>query len=205
MPLDVFQPEGPGAPEADGEEEERPPDAAAHFRSPALAAALRAHLAGGETDLVHVEEMVMAQYVDDVACARVIDRQKVDWAYHEAMAGVVPSTQAASHLREAARFRWWERRLAGAFDLVLVPGEGDRKQLEPLHGPGLVHVVPIGIGDELLPPAAPRQVDHVLLYGALDYGPNSDAQQWFFREVWPALGRAVLAFGPSSSGPGARR
>ena len=44
VPLEVYPPEGPGAPEADEELEERRPDAAAHFRSPELAAALRAQL-----------------------------------------------------------------------------------------------------------------------------------------------------------------
>ena len=79
----------------------------------------------------------MAQYVDLLPCPRVIDRQKVDWAYHEAMAEVV-GAGALDHLREAARFRWWERRLVGAFDRIFVPGAGDEQLLEPLHGPGLI-------------------------------------------------------------------
>ena len=45
--------------------------------------------AGLEVDVAHVEEVVMAQYVDLLPCPRVIDRQKIDWAYHEAMAEVV--------------------------------------------------------------------------------------------------------------------
>ena len=31
----------------------------------------------------------------------------------------------------------------------------------------------------------------MLVYGALDYGPNVEGQQWFFREVWPALQAAA--------------
>jgi hypothetical protein len=133
----------------------------------------------------------MAQYLEGLPCARVVDRQKVDWAYHEGMARVMPAASAVAHLREAARFRWWERQLVGAFDRMFVPGAGDQALLEPLHGPGLVSVIPIGIGDELHPPAGARHVDHVLLYGALDYGPNVEGQQWFFREVWPALRAAA--------------
>jgi hypothetical protein len=34
-------------------------------------------------------------------------------------------------------------------------------------------------------------VEYVLLYGAQDYGPNVEAQAWFFREVWPALSAAA--------------
>jgi glycosyltransferase involved in cell wall biosynthesis len=189
--LDVYAPTGPGPAEDDPEATERAPDAASHFRSEALAADLARRLASAEFDVIHVEELVMAQYLGGTPCPIVIDRQKVDWAYHEAMARVATG-QAVPHLQEAARFLWWERRLAGTFDRILVPGEGDRLLLEPLHGQGSVSVVPIAISDDLHPPlGVSRRVDHVLLYGALDYGPNVEAQRWFFREVWPGLRAAA--------------
>jgi hypothetical protein len=186
--LEVFQPTGPGRPEADAEATARRPDAAAHYRSPQLLAALSRCIETTPFDVAHVEEMVMAQYVDLLPCPRVLDRQKVDWAYHEAMARTSES-QALGHLREAARFRWWEQQLLGAFDRILVPGESDRLLLEPLHGSSAVSVVPIAVDDALRAPAGRREVGHVLLYGALDYGPNLEAQSWYFREVWPSLRR----------------
>jgi polysaccharide biosynthesis protein PslH len=188
--LEVYQPTGPGREEADEENTHRLPDAASHFRSPEMGAALAERFPSMGIDVAHVEEVVMAQYVDLLACPRVIDRQKVDWAYHEAMAGLAPKA-ALLHLREAARFRYWERRLVGVFDRMLVPGIGDQRLLEPLHGPGSVSVVPIAIPDELRAPVGPRRVEHVLLYGALDYAPNVEAQAWFFREVWPGLKSAA--------------
>ncbi len=75
----------------------------------------------------------------------------------------------------------------GVFDRILVPGESDRRLLEPLHGSSAVSVVPIAIDDALRAPVGRREVRHVLLYGALDYGPNVEAQSWYFREVWPSL------------------
>ena len=202
--ISVHRPTGPGRPEDDAEDVDRLPDAAAHFRSPELAAALARHFEARPVDVAHVEEVVMAQYVDLLPCPRVIDRQKVDWAYHEAMAHVVgASASALAHLQEAARFRWWERRLAGLFDRILVPGDGDRKLLEPLHGPDVVEVLPIGIGDDLAPPPGPiRTVEHALLFGALDYGPNVEAQQWFFREVWPSMRAAEPSLGAVVAGSG---
>lgn len=189
--LDVYAPTGPGPSEDDPGATERTPDAASHFRSPELAADFGRRLASDSFDVVHVEEVVMAQYLSSRPCIVVIDRQKVDWAYHEAMARVVPG-ETLSHLQEAARFLWWERHLAGTFDRILVPGEGDRRLLEPLHGQGSVSLVPIAIGDDLHPPlGVSRRVDHVLLYGARDYGPNIEAQRWFFREVWPGLRAAA--------------
>ncbi len=185
--LDVYAPIGPGRLEDDPGATERTPDAASHFRSPALAAELGRRLASAAFDVVHVEEIVMAQYSGSLPCPVVIDRQKVDWAYHEAMARVAPGA-AVPHLQEAARFLWWERQLAGTFDRILVPGEGDRRLLEPIHGPGSISLVPIAIRDDLRPPVGvSRRVDHALLYGAQDYGPNVEAQRWFFREVWPAV------------------
>jgi len=189
--LDVYAPTGPGPSEDDPEATERTPDAASHFRSEGLAAELGRRLASQAFDVIHVEELVMAQYLDAPPCPVVIDRQKVDWAYHEAMARVGAS-DSVSHLQEAARFLWWDRRLAGTFDRILVPGEGDRLLLEPLHGKGSVSLVPIAISDDLHPPlGVSRRVDHALLYGAQDYGPNVEAQRWFFREVWPGLRAAA--------------
>ncbi len=189
--LDIYAPTGPGRLEDDPEATERTPDAASHFRSEALAADLERRLAARAFDVVHVEEIVMAQYLGNLPCPVVIDRQKVDWAYHEAMARVGEG-EAVAHLQEAARFLWWERQMAGNFDRILVPGEGDRLLLEPLHGKGSVSLVPIAISDALHPPlGVSRRVDHALLYGALDYGPNVEAQRWFFREVWPDLRAAA--------------
>lgn len=214
LSLDVFQPTGPGSPERDGEGVARLPDAAAHFRSPQLAAELARRVTGGGYGLAHVEEVVMAQYLDLLPRPRVLDRQKIDWAYHEGMAAV-PGGGEIEHLREAARFRWWEPRLVGAFERVLVPGAGDRELLAPLHDAATVEVVPIGIADDLEPPPpGPRGVERVLLYGALDYGPNVAAQEWFFSQVWPRLrssgigvrivgsGRPPLLAAPPPGDPG---
>jgi glycosyltransferase involved in cell wall biosynthesis len=200
--LEVHPPTGPGRPEEDEQDAARPPDAFAHFRSPGLAAALARSVETTRFDFAHVEEVVMTQYLALLPRPRVLDRQKIDWAYHEAMAGIVRRGDLV-HVREAARFRWWETTLLGAFDRILVPGLGDRQLLEPLHGPGVVSVVPIGIDDGLQAPAAAgRAVDHVLLYGALDYGPNVEAQRWFFEEVWPALREAAPTLGAVIVGSG---
>jgi polysaccharide biosynthesis protein PslH len=187
--IEVFRPTGPGSPEADAGSTTRLPDATAHFRSPDLAAALGEHCARTSFDVIHVEELVMAQYMHQLPQPRIIDRQKVDWAYHEAMALREPA-MAPTHLREALRFRRWEQQLVGEFARILVPGASDRALLEPLHGVEAIDVVPIAVPDELRPPEDARRVDYVLLYGALDYAPNVEAQAWFFREVWPRLSAA---------------
>jgi glycosyltransferase involved in cell wall biosynthesis len=186
--LVVFAPTGPGPEEADANDTRRLPDAVAHFRSPALRAAL---LAAPRPDILHVEEMAMAQYADAVSCPRVVDRQKVEWDYHHAMSHV-GGEEGAWHEREAARFRAWESRSSGLFDRILVTGPADREALAPFHGVQRVHVVPIGVDDAIRRPAErTSDVRHVLLYGTLDYPPNVEANDVYFRDVWPRLREAL--------------
>lgn len=184
--LSVFQPTGPGPEEADAGDERRRPDAVAHFRSPAL----REALAAVDPDVLHLEEMAMAQYADVVRCRRVIDRQKVEWLYHAALSRA--EGVAAGHAAEAARFRNWEGALSGRFAKVLVTGPADREALVPFHGAENVHVVPIGVDERISRPGGrTAEIRHVLLYGTLDYPPNAAANQLYFGEVWPLL-RAAL-------------
>jgi len=187
--LEVHPATGPGAAESDSADVTRLPDAASHFRSPGLLAALLRALDAEPPDVVHLEELVMAQYAPCLSGPAVIDRQKVEWAYHDKMAER-EAEAGDRHRSESARFRRWEESLAGAFESVLVTGEGDRTLLDPLH-PGRVEVVPLAVADSIsCPPDRTDSVDHVLLYGSRDYPPNRDANGTFFREIWPPL-RAV--------------
>ena len=194
MGHDVGGPSGRPDP-AEAEEDEgtdRLPDAASHFRSPELAAALARRLAGGPVDVAHVEEVVMAQYVELLPCPTG-DRPPEGRLGLPRGDGRGSSLEARlGHLREAARFRWWERRLVGAFDRILVPGRAtssssSRCTARPRRPRPHRHR---RRARAAAGPAA--AVEHVLLYGALDYGPNVEAQQWFFREVWPDLRAAPL-------------
>ena len=191
VPLEVFGPTGPGPAEADAFDLTRPPDALAHFRCPGLREALPRVLAEFAPDVVHIEELVMAQYAGDVPAPRVIDRQKVEWAFHEAVAAKAGG-EAAAHRREAARFRRFEEQVAGHFAHVIVIGEGDRRILAPLYPEDAIDVVPIGVDGAISRPGdRPSDIRHVLLYGTLDYAPNVEANSLYFREVWPGLTRAL--------------
>jgi len=186
--LAVFPPMGPGAEESDASDTRRLPDAVAHFRSAALRATL---VSGPPPDVLHVEEMAMAQYTGTVSCPRVLDRQKVEWDYHQAMSHV-GGEQGEWHEREAARFRSWESRCAGLFDRLLVTGPGDREALAPFHGAERIHVVPIGVDEAIRAPGGRTSgVEYVLLYGTLDYAPNVEANEAYFRAVWPRLREAL--------------
>jgi glycosyltransferase involved in cell wall biosynthesis len=201
---EVHAPTGPGPAEADPADLLRPPDALSHFRSPTLARALADRARAGAPDLVLVfmEELVMAQYADGLGSPLVIDRQKIEWRYHEALAAM--GADAAAHRAEAARFRRFDESLAGRFAAVLVTGRGDAVPLEPLHGADRVHVVPIAVDDRFSRPAdRTAAVEHVVLYGTVDYPPNALANASYFREVWPVLQKALPALRTLVVGSGA--
>jgi polysaccharide biosynthesis protein PslH len=186
--LDVFAPTGPGAAEADPDDIERPPDALAHFRCPGLLKALPPILGEFTPDVVHFEELVMAQYAGAISGPRVSSRQKVEWAYLEASrhAGI------DADMREAARFHRFEGEAARHFDRVLVVGEEDRQSLGPIYGRERVELIPIPVDDAIrMPSDRTREIRHVLLYGTVDYAPNIEANDRYLREVWPPLSRAL--------------
>jgi glycosyltransferase involved in cell wall biosynthesis len=189
--LDVFAPTGPGPLERDPGDLERLPDALAHFRSPELSRALPVVLAEFAPDVVHFEELAMAQYARAVPAPRVIDRQKVEWAHLEAGA---PSRveRLPGQLPEASRFRRFEDEVAGLFEKVLVVGDEDQRILAPLYPPGSIEVVPIAVDDAIRRPAdRTTEIHHVVLYGSLDYAPNVEANDLYLREIWPELSRAL--------------
>jgi glycosyltransferase involved in cell wall biosynthesis len=189
---EVFQPTGPGPQESDPADLQRLPDAVSHFRSPGLARALEEQGRASPPDLVFLEELVMAQYAGAVSAPLVIDRQKVEWSYLDALAAA--GGDAAGGRAEVLRFRRWEESLAGRFAAVLATGAGDASLLEPFCGAGTVHVVPIAVDDGFRrPPDRTADVHEVLLYGTLDYPPNAQANAEYFASVWPALRTALPA------------
>lgn len=200
--LEVHQPTGPGAEESDPADVARLPDAVSHFRSPGLAAALDDQVRTTPPDVVFAEELVMAQYAGAVPAPLILDRQKVEWSYLEALAAV--SEEGDALRAEAVRLRRWEESLSGRFAAVLATGRGDALLLEPLHGRNRVHVVPIGVDDPFTRPRdRTTAVEHVLLYGALDYPPNALANAAYFSEVWPRLRDAVPSLRTVVVGSGA--
>jgi glycosyltransferase involved in cell wall biosynthesis len=178
----------------------RTPLALWHYRSPALADALRSRAAREPPDVAHFEEAVMAQYAPLLDCPAVLDRQKVEWVYLRSVRHFLSPADALSPTcwwravrsrLEAARFRRWDESLRDRFAAVLVLGDGDRSALTPVYDGAAVHVIPSGVARAIRTPAArTREVRFVLLYGTLDYPPNAEANELYFREVWPGLRRA---------------
>ncbi|MCU0240852.1 MAG: glycosyltransferase [Vicinamibacteria bacterium] len=167
------------------------PAALFHYWSSPLLAALHRHMREWRPDGIHVEEIVMTPYVENVAVPYVLSRQKVEWQYWESVAARFGELRSAS-LAEAEKFHALEMQLRpGA---LVVAGESDLAAIAPFYRNVPRHVIPIGIGDEYRRPAErTTAVQYVLMYGAADYPPNIEAQDFYFREVWPQLRQAAPA------------
>ncbi len=206
--LSVHPATGPAPGDGAAENLARPPDAAAHFRSPDLARELAEQIGTWHPDVLHVEELVMAQYLHGHTVPRVLDRQKLEPTYHRALADAGFGDEAW-HRREAARFVWWESQLLRRVDRVLTVGREDAERLGEVWAHQRVSAVPNGVEDVIRRPAdRTRDVHHVLLYGTAGYPPNRLARDDYFRDVWPRLRRAapdlttrVVGAGPPGGAP----
>lgn len=160
------------------------PDAIAHFTSPTLSAELRHRLRCATYDLVWIEELALAPYASEIRATEgaarnvpvVLSRQKIEWAL-----------AAEDH---ATRWREFERNTCILFDAFVVTGNKDAELVTNAssQSSGRVAIAPISVSPRLRhPPNRTTLVDHVLLYGNLDYAPTAEANRRFLREIWPEL------------------
>jgi glycosyltransferase involved in cell wall biosynthesis len=112
-------------------------------------------------------------------------------------AAVAPAWQRPALAVEARRVAAAERGLIAAARRALVVCERDRRELAALAPElaGRIVVVPVAMppprpsSSPCAPPAGGPPT--VMLTGNLGYFPNRDAVEWWLREPWPALRRAV--------------
>jgi glycosyltransferase involved in cell wall biosynthesis len=117
----------------------------------------------------------------------------------------LPTTYQAAALAEAKglKQRWLERRrefvwkrrerlLGERFSVLTVCSEDDKRFLERLGVSAPVHVIPNGFEMPASEPVhAPVTPPRIGFIGLFDYFPNQDAIDWFVRECWPLVLRAV--------------
>ncbi len=182
------------------------PDLTLRLWTPAFAAILADALGRQTFDIVQVEGLELAHYVEPFLRAR---RNAPAWVYdaHNAEAELQHSIWRADagHPR-----RWWaaaysfiqwqklrryERRWLPRFDALLCVSPEDREALRRTAGVEAV-VVPNGVDTDYFAPGrfapAPEMADHpsVVFTGKMDFRPNVDGVLWFAREVWPRVRRA---------------
>lgn len=176
------------------------PSSIRHWHLPQVAAAIREQLARRSYDLVHVCDIVLAQYFlkEHQHMPLSVDRSRVDLQFQTqqaefALQGWKDKLLTAEHLLKLRRF---EKRVARRAQMQVLCGPDDEvfvrkhiSQRAPLQ------VIANGVdleyfkaGREPTPLAAQPTV---LFCGAMDYMPNVDALRWFFGGIYQRLRERV--------------
>ena len=86
----------------------------------------------------------------------------------------------------------YEHAYAPIMDRVWVVSESDGQAMRRVVGANKVVVVPNGVDSEFFSPRTVTETEHsCVFWGSLDFGPNIQAIQWFYRRVWHILRKEV--------------
>ena len=178
----------------------RQPDMGLRLESSAFRTRLAAWLAQEPFDVVHIEGIELAPYLDAIEMARprplvVFDDHNCEYLLQQRVCTTdlrIPSRWpgAAYSFVQWQRLRRFEARVCRRADRVLAVSEADAAALRKLV-PGLeLTVVPNGIDTQSYQPDAPEpqpSVSTLVFTGTMDFRPNVDAVLWFARRVLPRV------------------
>lgn len=176
------------------------PTTVRHWRLPHIAEALERFIAGQNYDLVHVCDIVMAQYflTRHTALPLAVDRSRVDLefqlAQHHTMArGLKSALLDHENLLKLTRF---EKRVARRAALEVVCGPDDEIFIRRRISRDVpVKVIVNGVDLSYFRPdtsGEPRASEPTLLFcGAMDYAPNVDALRWYFGTIHDHLRQRI--------------
>jgi polysaccharide biosynthesis protein PslH len=164
---------------------------------PALQRLLRELTARTPFDVVHADQLTMAQFALDLPCgARVLDEHNAVWAITRRMAdGHALGPRRLLLDLETRRLRRYEAQICGRFDTVLTVSAPDNWALHlARHEAGLdqggvcFETVPIAVDTQATPQVArsahPRTI---LSMATMFWPPNVDGVLWFARAVYPLV------------------
>jgi polysaccharide biosynthesis protein PslH len=173
----------------------------------AFARLLHQRLAQGAFDVIHADQLAMAQYLPPTrpgGARTVFDAHN---AVYDLVRELAPRQRTPAH-RLAAAIEWrllrrYEGGLARASSLTLTVSRRDRELLAAAAGePIRATVVPIGTEVEAIPPVPPNPAaTRLLSVATMHYPPNAEALRWFRDEVWPLVRLAHPAAGLDVVGP----
>ena len=172
------------------------PTTVRHWQLPHVAEAIHRFAAGQHYDLVHVCDIVMAQYffngLNHLPLA--VDRSRVDLQFQLAQREAMSSgaRQAVLDWENIAKLKRFERRVARRAAVEVVCGPDDETFIRGQISRDVpVQVITNGVDLDYFAPTAslePRAAEPTVLFcGAMDYTPNVDALRWFFAGMHEGL------------------
>ncbi len=181
------------------------PDLAIRLYSPAMHQAVRELALTVRFDVVVVEGLEMAPYLEtflryapyrprivyDAHNAEYILQRRafrtdiqIPWRWHAALYSLI----------QWGKLRHYEGRICALADHVIAVSEMDGRKLRVLAPDTPVHVVPNGVDIAYYASSVERVAigpRAVVFTGKMDYRPNVDAVLWFLRKVWPRVRREI--------------
>ncbi|MFO7624123.1 MAG: glycosyltransferase family 4 protein [Anaerolineales bacterium] len=142
-------------------------------------------------DVVHADQLNMAQYASRVPAARrIIDAHNALWLLYKRLWLTMQSGPKKWLLnRDWQLIKKYEGQVCREFDAVLAVSEEDSQALEEAAGQKLdITIIPIAIDtDEITPITHQPQGDRILHIGTMYWPPNIDGILWFLSEVLPLI------------------
>lgn len=165
------------------------PSTIRHWELPQLAEAIRTQLSNNEYDIVHVCDIVLAQYFfeehKDIPLS--VDRSRVDLQFQLQQTAFNAASLKDKLLAWENMAKLWvyEKRVARRCQMQVLCGPDDRTFVrQHISRTVPLKVVPNGVdldffeADVVAGPRAARPT--ILFCGAMDYTPNVDALRWYF-------------------------
>jgi glycosyltransferase involved in cell wall biosynthesis len=161
--------------------------------SDAMAQQLRHTLEAREFDVVHFDTLGLAQYRPLVGkSGAVLNHHNVESAMMDHRADVETRRIATRYWRgEARKLRLAEQRYCPQFASNLVVSHEDGELLTGIAPGVMTRVVANGVDTEYFTPRPDPGGKTLLFCGGLDWYPNGEAMEYFFREIWPLLVQRV--------------
>ncbi len=156
-----------------------------------MARAIREAIDEVKPDVIHIDHLQMAQFVDfDSAPRVVLDQHNVESIIIQRIA----QTSAGRGMRVYAGIEWPKLRRFELYacrraDLVTTVSDEDKAALQAMD-PGLTHVhtVPIGVDTDYFRPVErdPGSVN-ILSLGTMHWPPNIESMHYFYKEILPLV------------------
>ncbi|HWQ15070.1 MAG TPA: glycosyltransferase [Roseiflexaceae bacterium] len=159
-----------------------------------LARLVRAEAAAGRPfDLVHADQLNMAQFAERLPLPRLLDQHNAVWTIFRRMALQARGPTRLFLEREWRLLKRYEGRVCREFEAVTAVSHEDRQFLfEAMGGERDMPVIPIAIDAEAQP-LVPREpgARGILSLATMMWPPNVDGVLWYAREIHPLVRQAA--------------
>lgn len=151
--------------------------------------------AGTHFDVVHADQLNMAQYALQFEGSRkVLDLHNALWMLYRRMAETTPLTDPMKYilLRDWPLLKRYEGEMCRQFDAVTAVTEEDRQLLIEAGARRDIRVIPIAIDtDEQAIIQRRPSSPHIIHIGTMYWPPNIAALTWFLEEIYPLIKQQV--------------